>query len=104
MPGWRAGTPEPRDDDAAELPAAGTEDELSEAYLELRRSTEQRDRSLREKVMSLEEAAKLVPDGASLGISGSTLSRTPIAMIWALIRAGRKNLVCSRGISSSEGE
>jgi glutaconate CoA-transferase subunit A len=77
---------------------------LSEAYLELRRSTEQRDRSLREKVMSLEEAAKLVPDGASVGISGSTLSRTPIAMIWALIRAGRRNLVCSRGISSSEGE
>jgi glutaconate CoA-transferase, subunit A len=27
-----------------------------------------------------------------------------VAMIWALIRAGRRNLSCARGISSSEGE
>jgi glutaconate CoA-transferase, subunit A len=54
--------------------------------------------------MSLEEAAALVPDGASVGIGGSTLSRTPMAMVWALIRAGRKDLVCARGITSSEGE
>jgi glutaconate CoA-transferase subunit A len=54
--------------------------------------------------MSLEAAAALVPDGASVGIGGSTLSRTPMAMIWALIRAGRKDLSCARGISSSEGE
>ena len=54
--------------------------------------------------MSLEEAAKLVKDGERVGIGGSTLSRTPIAMIWALIRAGRKGLACSRGIMSSDGE
>jgi glutaconate CoA-transferase, subunit A len=78
--------------------------ELSEGYLELRRKTVARDRSLREKVMSLEEAAKLVNDGERVGIGGSTLSRTPIAMIWALIRAGRKGLSCSRGIMSSDGE
>ena len=74
------------------------------AYNELRRRTGERDRSLREKVMSLEAAAALVTDGASVGIGGSTLSRTPMAMIWALIRAGRKDLVCSRSITSSEGE
>lgn len=73
-------------------------------YSELRRRTQERDRSLREKVMSLEDAAALVPDGASVGIGGSTLSRTPMAMVWALIRAGRRDLVCARGISSSEGE
>jgi glutaconate CoA-transferase, subunit A len=77
---------------------------LSEPYLELRRRTVARDRSLREKVMTLEEAAQLVQDGERVGIGGSTLSRTPIAMIWALIRAGRKNLSCARSISSSEGE
>jgi len=32
------------------------------------------------------------------------LSRTPMAMIWALIRARRKNLHCARSITSSEGE
>jgi glutaconate CoA-transferase subunit A len=77
---------------------------LTLAYNELRRRTRERDRSLREKVMSLEDAAALVPDGASVGIGGSTLSRTPMAMIWALIRAGRKDLACSRSITSSEGE
>ena len=77
---------------------------MTQAYLELRRRTAERDRSLREKVMSLEEAAKLVKDGDKVGIGGSTLSRTPMAMIWALIRAGRKELSCSRSIMSSEGE
>ena len=63
-----------------------------------------RDRGLREKVMSLEEAADLVADGDTVGIGGSTLSRTPMAMIWALIRARKKSLSCARSISSSEGE
>ena len=65
------------------------------SYTDLRRRTKERDRSLREKVMSLDEAVALVPDGASVGIGGSTLSRTPMAMIWALIRAGRNDLFCA---------
>src|SRR5579862_29116 len=73
-------------------------------YSELCEATQSRDRSLREKVCSLEEAAALVPDGSLVGIGGSTLSRTPTALIWALLRAGRKDLVCARGIASSEGE
>jgi len=77
---------------------------LTQSYLELRRKTAERDRSLREKVMSLEEAVTLVKDGDKVGIGGSTLSRTPMAMIWALIRAKRKRLSCSRSIMSSEGE
>jgi glutaconate CoA-transferase subunit A len=77
---------------------------LTPAYAELCRRTRERDRSLRDKVMSLDEAAALVPDGASVGIGGSTLSRTPMAMIWALIRADRKDLCCARGITSTDGE
>ena len=77
---------------------------MTQHYLDLRRKTVERDRSLREKVMSLEEAAALVRDGDVVGIGGSTLSRTPMAMVWALIRAGRKRLTCARGIMSSEGE
>ena len=80
------------------------EAKLTKPYLELRRQTMARDRSLHEKVMTLEEAAGLVEDGDTVGIGGSTLSRTPMAMIWALIRAGRKNLSCARSITSSEGE
>jgi glutaconate CoA-transferase, subunit A len=77
---------------------------LTLGYSELRRRAAERDRSLRDKVMSLEEAAALVADGSLVGIGGSTLSRTPMAMIWALIRAGRKGLCCTRSITSSEGE
>ncbi|MGH8660260.1 MAG: CoA transferase subunit A [Burkholderiales bacterium] len=77
---------------------------MSQPYLELRRKLTERDRSLHEKVVSLEKAASLIGDGETVGIGGSTLSRTPMAMIWALIRARKKQLSCSRGIVSSEGD
>jgi glutaconate CoA-transferase subunit A len=73
-------------------------------YLELRRKLAARDRSLHEKVVSLSEAAALVQDGETVGIGGSTLSRTPMAMVWALIRARKKQLTCARSITSSEGD
>src|SRR5438128_4238600 len=73
-------------------------------YLELREELLRRDRSLRHKVVSLEEATAFVRDGDSVGIGGSTMSRTPMGMIWALIRAGRKGLTCSRSIVSSDGD
>ncbi len=74
------------------------------AYLDLRKQTEARDRSLHEKVMSLEEAATLVADGEHVAIGGCTMSRTPMAMIWAMIRAGRRDLTVSRSITSSDGD
>jgi glutaconate CoA-transferase subunit A len=73
-------------------------------YTQLRHNLAQRDRSLREKVVTLEEATSFVHDGDSVGIGGSTMSRTPLGMIWALIRAGRKRLSCSRAIVSSDGD
>jgi glutaconate CoA-transferase, subunit A len=74
------------------------------SYLELREELARRDRSLRDKVVSLEEAASFVRDGDSVGIGGSTMSRTPMGMIWAIIRAGRRGLTCSRSIVSSDGD
>jgi glutaconate CoA-transferase subunit A len=73
-------------------------------YLQLREELSRRDKSLREKVVTLEEAASFVQDGASVGIGGSTMSRTPMALIWALIRARKKNLSCSRSIVSTDGD
>ena len=73
-------------------------------YQQLREETLARDRGLREKVMSLEEAAKLVSDGDHVALGGCHLSRTPNAMIWALIRARKKNLTISRSIASSESD
>jgi glutaconate CoA-transferase subunit A len=73
-------------------------------YLELREQLSRRDRSLRTKVVNLEEAASFVRDGDIVGIGGSTMSRTPMGMIWALIRAGKKRLTCARSIVSSDGD
>lgn len=73
-------------------------------YLTLREETKARDRGLREKVTSLEEAASLINDGEHIAIGGCTMSRTPLAMIWALVRAKKKNLTISRSIVSGEGD
>jgi glutaconate CoA-transferase subunit A len=77
---------------------------LVQPYAQVRDGVSRRDRSLREKVMSLEEAASFVNDGDLVGIGGSTMSRTPMGMIWALIRARRKKLTCARCIVSSDGD
>jgi glutaconate CoA-transferase subunit A len=63
-----------------------------------------RDRALRDKVMSLEAAAQLVQNGDSVGIGGSVISRTPMAMIWQLIRSGKKDLTISRSMMSTDGD
>src|SRR5690606_31017606 len=74
------------------------------SYLDLRERLTKRDRSLREKVMTLEQASALVHDGSHVGVGGSTLSRTPMAMIWQLIRDNKKDLSVYRSITSSEGD
>ena len=73
-------------------------------YTHLRQELAKRDRGLREKVVSLEDAASFVRDGDPVGIGGSTMSRTPMALIWALIRAAARTSLCSRCIISSDGD
>jgi glutaconate CoA-transferase subunit A len=73
-------------------------------YAKLRDNLAQRDRSLREKVTSLHDAVTLVQDGMSVGLGGSTMSRTPMAMIWELMRQRRTRLSCSRSIVSTDGD
>ena len=63
---------------------------MVKSYRALREETAARDRSLHEKVVSLEEAATLVSDGDHVAVGGCTMSRTPIALIWALIRPGAR--------------
>lgn len=75
-----------------------------EPYIRLRENLLRRDRSLREKVMTLEDATTLVKDGMHIAIGGSTMSRTPMALIWQLIRDGRRDLTCSRSIVSTDGD
>ena len=73
-------------------------------YKQLREETIARGRGLREKVMSLDEAAATIRDGEHVALGGCHTSRTPFAMIWAMIRARRKDLVVSRSIASTESD
>src|SRR4051812_5397074 len=65
---------------------------------------EQRNRSMHDKVVSLQQAAEHVESGTSLGVGGSVISRTPMAMLWQLIRAKKKDLVVSRSMMSTDGD
>ena len=77
---------------------------MPRSYKELREIIENKDRGLREKVMSLTEAIHLIQDGDHVAAGGCHYSRTPMAAIWELIRQKKKDLVYSRSISSTEGD
>ena len=44
------------------------------------------------KLCTLSEAAARIPDGAMLGLGGNTLNRAPMALVFELIRQGRRGL------------
>lgn len=74
------------------------------SYKELREKAEKKDRGLREKVMSLKEAVGLIRDGDHVAAGGCHYSRTPMALVWEIIRQKKKNLVYSRSITSTDGD
>lgn len=47
---------------------------------------------MREKVVTLDEAVGLIPDGASVAIGGHTMRRHPMALVRAIARARRRGL------------
>jgi len=77
---------------------------MVKSYGELREVIDKKDRGLREKVTSLEEAVRLIKDGDHVAAGGCHYSRTPMATIWEIIRQKKKNLVYSRSITSTEGD
>ncbi len=63
---------------------------------EAREHLEQKDKSLRDKRMTLREAVtKFVKDGDNIGVGGFVNSRQPVAAAHEIIRQGRKNLALS---------
>ncbi|MFQ5915366.1 MAG: CoA transferase subunit A [Nitrospinota bacterium] len=73
-------------------------------YESLRKPIQERDRGLREKICSLEDAVRLIPDGAHVAVGGCHYSRTPMALLWEIIRQRRAGLTFSRSITSTEGD
>jgi glutaconate CoA-transferase subunit A len=74
------------------------------SYAELRAAIDKKDRGLREKVMGLTEAVKLISDGDHVAAGGCHYSRTPMAAVWEIIRQKKKDLTYSRSITSGDGD
>ena len=77
---------------------------MNQSYLSLRARMEKKDKGLKEKVMSLTEAVTLIPDNVHVAIGGCHYSRTPIALIWEIIRQKKSGLVFSKSITATEGD
>lgn len=77
---------------------------MDQSYLSLRARMEKKDKGLKEKVMSLTEAVSLIPNNVHVAIGGCHYSRTPMALIWELIRQRKNGLVFSKSITATEGD
>jgi glutaconate CoA-transferase subunit A len=73
-------------------------------FRDARRRTERKDRAMRDKLATAEEAVGLVRDGDHVAIGGCLYTRTPLALVRALLRAGRRDLTLSRNLMCYEGE
>ena len=69
-----------------------------------RRRLEDKAKSAGSKLGSLEDAAGLVKDGDHLALGGCLYSRTPLALVWALLRRRPRRLAFSRNLMCYEGE
>ena len=65
---------------------------------------ERKPKSAGEKLTTLDEAVARVNDGDHIALGGCLYSRTPLALIWALLRRRPRRLTLSRNLMSYEGE
>jgi glutaconate CoA-transferase subunit A len=77
---------------------------MPRSFLEARARLTAKDRSVRDKRMSLAEAATLVRDGDRVAVGGCLYSRTPMAMLLELLRRRRRDLTVERSLMCYEAE
>jgi len=73
-------------------------------FVEARRRLEAKSRAPGEKLTTLAEAVRRVKDGDHIAIGGCLYSRTPLALLWEVLRQGRRGLTLSRNLMCYEGE
>jgi glutaconate CoA-transferase subunit A len=73
-------------------------------FVAARERLEAKPKSAGPKLGSLEDAVARVKDGDHLAIGGCLYSRTPLALVWALLRRRPKHLTFSRNLMCYEGE
>jgi len=73
-------------------------------FVAARQRLEAKPKSAGPKLGSLEDAVALVKDGDHVALGGCLYSRTPLALVWALLRRRPKRLTLSRNLMCYEGE
>lgn len=73
-------------------------------FVGARRELEHADRSLRDKRTTAADAARLVVDGDHVAVGGCLYSRTPMALLFEILRQQQRDLVLSRCLTCYEGE
>lgn len=63
-----------------------------------------KNKGMRDKRVSLPEAAQLIEDGYHVALGGTQYNRVPLAIVRELIRSGRKDLTVSRSLMSFEAD
>jgi glutaconate CoA-transferase, subunit A len=69
-----------------------------------RERLEAKTKSAGEKLTTLDGAVARVKDGDHIALGGCLYSRTPLALVWALLRRHPRHLTFSRNLMSYEGE
>src|SRR5215831_16313169 len=69
-----------------------------------RQRIEAKAKSAGDKLVSLEDAVGRVADGDHVALGGCLYSRTPLALLWGLLRRGPHRLTISRNLMCYEGE
>ncbi|HET9926873.1 MAG TPA: CoA transferase, partial [Methylomirabilota bacterium] len=67
-------------------------------FVAARQRLEAKPKSAGPKLGALDEAAALVKDGDHVALGGCLYSRTPLALVWALLRRRPKHLTLSRNL------
>lgn len=69
-----------------------------------RADLEQRARPVTDKRVTAAEAVRLVEDGHHIAVGGTNYARTPMALLFELLRQGRRDLTFSRPLTCYEAE
>ncbi len=73
-------------------------------FIGFRKTVESKEKGVKEKIVELDKACELIKDGDTVYIGGTYYSRTPMSMIWAIIKQRKKNLTMVRTITCHEAE
>ncbi|MGC8579300.1 MAG: CoA transferase subunit A [bacterium] len=65
--------------------------------------SEKQNNAFKEKLIDLDKAVNLVKDGDTVAFGGTVITRTPMKLVWGIMKAKKKHLTIVRTMMSFEG-